>query len=199
MIFTESRSDRQITIIQDRGCEWKVYQPSTPSKVQAWGVADTYAEAIQRAEKAWIEGETVIGHLTITDAPERTDHYECAAWHKTTRPVPGTYPIVESRTRFNGYPRTAVLVRVPSTITSACFVSRFGASYGNDEGPSMVGRIDEITYALATLDHMAQFDKNSRVWRTGSYGNFHDTREAAILGFNLAGTTATLSRADGDA
>ncbi len=139
-----------------------------------------------QATEPWTEGDTMIGSLTVGDgAPEYTQHYECAAWHLSDVPLPGTYPVVERRSRFNGYARTAVVVAIPSRITSACFVSRLGAQYGRDDGPQRVGTVHERTYMVARQDDMALFDRRPQTWREGSYGAFHDSRDDAVRAWSL--------------
>ena len=88
----------------------------------------------------------VVGTFTIAEPREDTQHFETALWHRTGRFDPQT---VELRLLYGNYfwP-DRLLTEVEGVVTSACFLSRLGGSYGGDRGPEEVGNTMRYTISL---------------------------------------------------
>ncbi len=103
----------------------------------------------------------VVGAFVVPEIATTTQHYECAAWHRTFRVEPGTYEVVAmigGASWSEGSLGSSLYVEIPSAeITSACLIALFGgvAIRGKDgktfdEGPSMVGTRDSTSIKLPT-------------------------------------------------
>ena len=102
-----------------------------------------------------------VGTLTVRQAREVTEHYECAAWYKTVRCEPGEYPVYAYLHPGNvaeGYLGHTLYAPFEGEVTSASFVNRIGAHYGADNGPEMVGRRDKgcVRMGTSSLDSLVK-------------------------------------------
>lgn len=92
----------------------------------------------------------LVGTFTVKAAREVTEHYECAAWHKTILVQPGVCPVFAYVAWIDGQIGHTLSAPVTGKVTSACFVARLGGSYGRDDGPSMIGKEDTGSIDLPT-------------------------------------------------
>lgn len=76
--------------------------------------------------------------ITIRTPIEKTELFECAAWHRTYRSETGVF---DAELVFDQHKAAYNLVAVlPATIVSCCLISRLGSHYGNDPGKDEVGQ-----------------------------------------------------------
>ena len=118
----------------------------------------------------------VIGTYHHKDSErEFTQHYECAAWHRSGKFPEGEYPIVEYKGITPG--QSVVFVNLSGgVITSACLVSRIGACYGADRGNEEIGKPFKYRVRVGAYSVAQMIDEGHE---------FHEAIELVDVGDNF--------------
>lgn len=105
-----------------------------------------------------------VGVYKLKEEREITQHYECAAWHKTLVCPPGEYPVYAHLTWVNVAEKTlghSLYAPFEGVISSASFRNRIGAHMGSDDGPEMVGKMEKSSMSLPTFELDEEFYKGT--------------------------------------
>lgn len=91
-----------------------------------------------------------IGTYCVREARDVTEHYECAAWHKTIRCEPGVYDAFAYPYIYDGRLGHSIYVPVSGPVTSAYFRSQWcGVPFGEDHGgKEAIGKVETISIKL---------------------------------------------------